>query len=146
MSAGPVSKIRLLGDYHHPTRIAFVEFTNAESARAALNCSGAMLGEPHSFVLLTVGRVSCDDMLDTNTACHVYVQLVHVQLLTLLANAVVGLWCKVTSCTPARHAHLFANMLLRSAGSTPVRVSPSKTPVRPDPRHDDTPVPRRSSA
>lgn len=44
MSAGPVSKIRLLGDYHHPTRIAFVEFTNAESARAALNCSGAMLG------------------------------------------------------------------------------------------------------
>lgn len=71
---GPVSKIRLLGDYHHPTRIAFVEFTNAESARAALNCSGAMLG------------------------------------------------------------------------STPVRVSPSKTPVRPDPRHDDTPVPRHSSA
>ncbi|KAL0031136.1 hypothetical protein WJX77_005327 [Trebouxia sp. C0004] len=69
---GPVSKIRLLGDYHHPTRIAFVEFTNAESARAALNCSGALLG------------------------------------------------------------------------STPVRVSPSKTPVRPDPRHDDTPVPRRS--
>lgn len=44
LSAGPVSKIRLLGDYHHPTRIAFVEFTNAESARAALNCSGAMLG------------------------------------------------------------------------------------------------------
>ncbi|DBA72940.1 TPA: Poly(A) RNA polymerase cid13 [Trebouxia sp. C0005] len=69
---GPVSKIRLLGDYHHPTRIAFIEFNNAESARAALNCSGALLG------------------------------------------------------------------------STPVRVSPSKTPVRPDPRHDDTPVPRRS--
>ena len=44
-AAGPVSKIRLLGDYHHPTRIAFVEFTNAESARAALNCSGALLGK-----------------------------------------------------------------------------------------------------
>ena len=44
MFAGPVSKIRLLGDYHHPTRIAFVEFTSADSARAALNCSGALLG------------------------------------------------------------------------------------------------------
>lgn len=43
-AAGPVSKLRLLGDYHHPTRIAFVEFTHADSARAALNCSGALLG------------------------------------------------------------------------------------------------------
>lgn len=65
MPAGPVSKIRLLGDYHHPTRIAFVEFTNAESARAALNCSGAMLGELHSFLMLTAGGMSCDDMLYT---------------------------------------------------------------------------------
>lgn len=65
---GPVSKLRLLGDYHHPTRIAFVEFRHAESARAALNCSGALLG------------------------------------------------------------------------SLPVRVSPSKTPVRPDPRHNDCPT------
>ena len=44
-AAGPVSKLRLLGDYHHTTRIAFVEFNNAESARAALNCSGALLGK-----------------------------------------------------------------------------------------------------
>lgn len=71
MLCGPVSKLRLLGDYHHTTRIAFVEFNNAESARAALNCSGALLG------------------------------------------------------------------------STPVRISPSKTPVRPDARHDDTPGPTR---
>ncbi|KAK9811683.1 hypothetical protein WJX72_008309 [[Myrmecia] bisecta] len=41
---GPVNKIRLLGDYHHATRIAFVEFVKAESAQAALNCSGALLG------------------------------------------------------------------------------------------------------
>ena len=51
-AAGPVSKLRLLGDYHHTTRIAFVEFNNAESARAALNCSGALLGK--STVLLNV--------------------------------------------------------------------------------------------
>ncbi|OAY59581.1 polyadenylate-binding protein-interacting protein 12 [Manihot esculenta] len=41
---GEVHRLRLLGDYHHSTRIAFVEFTVAESAISALNCSGAVLG------------------------------------------------------------------------------------------------------
>lgn len=41
---GKVSKIRLLGDFAHSTRIAFVEFHQAEGAMAALNCSGALLG------------------------------------------------------------------------------------------------------
>lgn len=45
MCAGKVSRIRLLGDYAHATRIAFVEFIEAEGALAALNCSGALLGE-----------------------------------------------------------------------------------------------------
>lgn len=41
---GEVYRLRLLGDYHHSTRIAFVEFIRAESAIAALNCSGVILG------------------------------------------------------------------------------------------------------
>ncbi|KAK7353430.1 hypothetical protein VNO80_18877 [Phaseolus coccineus] len=41
---GEVQRLRLLGDYHHSTRIAFVEFTLAESAIAALSCSGVILG------------------------------------------------------------------------------------------------------
>ncbi|KAL5222108.1 hypothetical protein ABZP36_026821 [Zizania latifolia] len=41
---GEVYRLRLLGDYHHSTRIAFVEFVMAESATAALNCSGVILG------------------------------------------------------------------------------------------------------
>ncbi|XP_022037627.1 polyadenylate-binding protein-interacting protein 11 isoform X2 [Helianthus annuus] len=41
---GEVYRLRLLGDYNHFTRIAFVEFVMAESAIAALNCSGAVLG------------------------------------------------------------------------------------------------------
>ncbi|KDP23809.1 hypothetical protein JCGZ_00145 [Jatropha curcas] len=41
---GEVHRLRLLGDYHHSTRIAFVEFAVAESAILALNCSGAVLG------------------------------------------------------------------------------------------------------
>ncbi len=49
-AAGKVARIRLLGDYAHATRIAFVEFIEAEGALAALNCSGALLGE--SFPLI----------------------------------------------------------------------------------------------
>ncbi|KAI5081679.1 hypothetical protein GOP47_0001422 [Adiantum capillus-veneris] len=41
---GKVARLRLLGEYRHSTRIAFVEFVVAESAIAALNCSGAILG------------------------------------------------------------------------------------------------------
>ncbi|PPS19440.1 hypothetical protein GOBAR_AA01132 [Gossypium barbadense] len=41
---GEVQCMRILGDYHHSSRIAFVEFTMAESAITALNCSGAVLG------------------------------------------------------------------------------------------------------
>jgi RNA recognition motif-containing protein len=41
---GPVAKFRLLGDHNRSTRIAFVEFKLAESAKNALNCSGALLG------------------------------------------------------------------------------------------------------
>lgn len=46
---GPVAKLRLLGDYAHTTRIAFIEFVHAEGAMAALNCSGALLGEWSRF-------------------------------------------------------------------------------------------------
>ncbi|KAJ6979659.1 polyadenylate-binding protein-interacting protein 9-like [Populus alba x Populus x berolinensis] len=41
---GEVTRLRLLGDHVHSTRIAFVEFALAESAIAALNCSGMVLG------------------------------------------------------------------------------------------------------
>ncbi|KAH0852513.1 hypothetical protein HID58_093896 [Brassica napus] len=43
-ACGEVTRIRLLGDQLHSTRIAFVEFAMAESAVGALNCSGVVLG------------------------------------------------------------------------------------------------------
>ncbi|EOA36927.1 hypothetical protein CARUB_v10009791mg [Capsella rubella] len=43
-ACGEVTRIRLLGDQMHSTRIAFVEFAMAESAVGALNCSGIVLG------------------------------------------------------------------------------------------------------
>ncbi|KAE8717482.1 Polyadenylate-binding protein-interacting protein 10 [Hibiscus syriacus] len=41
---GKVQRLRLLKDSNHPTNSAFIEFTTAASAIAALNCSGAILG------------------------------------------------------------------------------------------------------
>ncbi|KAL8507796.1 hypothetical protein ACS0TY_018362 [Phlomoides rotata] len=41
---GEVSRLRLLGDHVHSTRIAFVEFYMAESAIMALDCCGQILG------------------------------------------------------------------------------------------------------
>ncbi|XP_031376982.1 polyadenylate-binding protein-interacting protein 9-like [Punica granatum] len=43
-ACGEVTRLRLLGDHVHSTRIAFVEFAMAESAIIALNCSGMVLG------------------------------------------------------------------------------------------------------
>ncbi|XVF79291.1 hypothetical protein PTKIN_Ptkin14bG0209700 [Pterospermum kingtungense] len=43
-ACGEVTRLRLLGDQVHSTRIAFVEFAMAESAIIALNCSGMVLG------------------------------------------------------------------------------------------------------
>ncbi|XVF18329.1 hypothetical protein REPUB_Repub11eG0012300 [Reevesia pubescens] len=43
-ACGEVTRLRLLGDQVHSTRIAFVEFAMAESAIIALNCSGMVVG------------------------------------------------------------------------------------------------------
>ncbi|XP_028763876.1 polyadenylate-binding protein-interacting protein 9-like [Neltuma alba] len=43
-ACGEVTRLRLLGDHVHSTRIAFVEFAIAESAIIALSCSGMLLG------------------------------------------------------------------------------------------------------
>eukprot|EP00257_Ricinus_communis_P027593 XP_025015007.1 polyadenylate-binding protein-interacting protein 9 isoform X1 [Ricinus communis] len=43
-TCGEVTRLRLLGDHVHSTRIAFVEFAMAESAIIALNCSGMVVG------------------------------------------------------------------------------------------------------
>jgi RNA recognition motif-containing protein len=41
---GEVSRLRLLGDQVHSTRIAFVEFVGSDSALVALDCCGQLLG------------------------------------------------------------------------------------------------------
>ena len=44
VATGRISKIRLLGDSQHSSKIAFIEFASAESALGALKLSGALLG------------------------------------------------------------------------------------------------------
>ncbi len=61
---GKVAKLRLLGDYQHSTRIAFVEFEHAESAAAALDCSGLMLGSLPIRVSPSKTHVRDDPRLD----------------------------------------------------------------------------------
>lgn len=63
---GKVSRIRLLGDYAHATRIAFVEFIEAEGALAALNCSGALLGSLPIRVSPSKTPVKVDSKEDGN--------------------------------------------------------------------------------
>ncbi|KAG5381959.1 hypothetical protein IGI04_033429 [Brassica rapa subsp. trilocularis] len=43
-ACGEIQHVRLVGDCHHQTCIAFVEFKLVESAVSALNCSGIVLG------------------------------------------------------------------------------------------------------
>ncbi|KAF8082512.1 hypothetical protein N665_0822s0024 [Sinapis alba] len=43
-ACGEIQHMRLVGDRHHQTCIAFVEFKLVESAVSALNCSGIVLG------------------------------------------------------------------------------------------------------
>ncbi len=39
-----MTKCRLLFDYHRSTSIAFLEFAKYDSAKNALDCSGALMG------------------------------------------------------------------------------------------------------
>uniref|UniRef100_A0A0D9XCE8 RRM domain-containing protein n=1 Tax=Leersia perrieri TaxID=77586 RepID=A0A0D9XCE8_9ORYZ len=44
---GQVSRLRVLGDDHHPTRIAFIEFVEVNGAINALNSSGILASGQH---------------------------------------------------------------------------------------------------
>ncbi|KAH0856319.1 hypothetical protein HID58_084580 [Brassica napus] len=50
-ACGEIQHVRLIGDCHHQTCIAFVEFKLVESAVSALNCSGIVLGDNNTASL-----------------------------------------------------------------------------------------------
>jgi len=70
MVCGPVSKIRLLGDAQHDTKIAFVEFVSKDSMQSALRCTGAMLGPLAIRVSPSKTPVRTDARRRTNDQSH----------------------------------------------------------------------------
>ncbi len=124
--AGKVSRIRLLGDYAHSTRIAFVEFHHAEGALAALNCSGALLGKQQGSRAASEPR----------PGRFVTWQLVTDRVIPLgrpgehRHTGVHPVW--FTSCLLLPITQHPMDLLWCPAGSLPIRVSPSKTPVKVD--------------
>lgn len=106
LCTGAVTKLRLLGDSQHMSRIAFVEFGEAESANRALDISGALLGAHCSVARL-----------------HSWNEMPWLTSGTMLCFA-------RTMCL--NHRYKVADRL-SPAGMLPLRISPSKTPVRSSP-------------
>ncbi|KAJ6967292.1 polyadenylate-binding protein-interacting protein 11-like [Populus alba x Populus x berolinensis] len=107
---GEVYRLRLLGDHHHPTRIAFVEFVMAGLGVLMWLVSGFSCGYS---VCSVCGGVK--------------------GFLVAMAGLTVG--CLVNrlmvDCFLAESAIAALNCSGAVIGSLPIRVSPSKTPVRP---------------
>ena len=120
-----MTKIRLLGDFAHSTRIAFVEFTQAEGAMAALNCSGALLGGSHG--LRSPPRPAAKLLCRRPAAA--LQRSAPARLRFLHAHQNTALQAAVNLLDARGHA-------LPPPGALPLRVSPSKTPVRGDESDD----------
>ncbi|CAL9104543.1 unnamed protein product [Musa textilis] len=84
---GEVYRLRLLGDYHHSTRIAFVEFVMAESATAALNCSGVVLG---SLPIRSEGNGAETRRLRMECVVQGIIETQHVEALEILLQGLCG--------------------------------------------------------
>jgi len=137
--AGKVTRLRLLGDTQHTTRIAFVEFAQAESALAALHCSGALLGgwpaPSRSPCAAAAGRAAAGAAAAAaaGAAAAAALPLLHKHVLQPCA-LVTRLPSCIRHCPtpPGSHGGCNTRPASRLAGSLPLRVSPSKTPVRGD--------------
>ncbi|CAK9151782.1 unnamed protein product [Ilex paraguariensis] len=158
-SARRVVDCRVCGDPHSRLRFAFVEFADEQSARAALNLSGTMLGFspvrvlPSKTAILPVNPTFLPRSEDEREMCArtIYCTNVDKQLsqaevknffetrcgevsrLRLLGDQVhctrIG-FVEFAMAETAIQALECSGELL---GSQHIRVSPSKTPVRPRP-------------
>ncbi|KAH0775261.1 hypothetical protein KY290_012398 [Solanum tuberosum] len=73
---GEVSRLRLLGDHVHSTRIAFVEFVMAESAILALDCCGEVLGSQRISIYLQPEWVNDARRYDEIALCSPFMQII----------------------------------------------------------------------
>ncbi|PKU68270.1 polyadenylate-binding protein-interacting protein 9 [Dendrobium catenatum] len=156
-SCGQVVDCRVCGDPHSTLRFAFIEFDDDEGARAALSLGGAMLGsylvrvlpsktaifpvnpkflprstDEREMVVRTVYSTNIDRKVSQSEVKHFFEQICgEVSRLRLLGDSLHSTRIAFVEFAQAESAILALNCSGMVLGSLPVRISPSKTPVRP---------------
>ncbi|KAK8935519.1 Polyadenylate-binding protein 2 [Platanthera zijinensis] len=157
-TCGQVVDCRVCGDHHSTLRFAFIEFAEKESARAALNLGGTMLGlypvkilpsktailpvnpkflpqsnDEREIVLRTVYCTNIDKKVTQSEVKRFFEQACcgEVSHLRLLGDNVHLTRIAFVEFFQAESAILALNCSGMLLGSLPIRISPSKTPVRP---------------
>nr|XP_043623576.1 polyadenylate-binding protein-interacting protein 9-like [Erigeron canadensis] len=154
---GHVLDCRVCGDPHSRLRFAFVEFADENSARGALNLSGTMLGFsqitvlPSKTAILPVNPTFLPRSEDEREMCSRTVYCTNidkkvsqtevknffetrcgeVSRLRLLGDNVHSTRIAFVEFVMAESAIMALDCCGQPLGAQPVRVSPSKTPVRP---------------
>ncbi|KAI3803630.1 hypothetical protein L1987_31787 [Smallanthus sonchifolius] len=154
---GHVLDCRVCGDPHSRLRFAFVEFGDEISARAALNLGGTMLGFaqitvlPSKTAILPVNPTFLPRSEDEREMCARTVYCTNidkkvsqtevknffetrcgeVSRLRLLGDNVHSTRIAFVEFVMADSAIMALDCCGQSLGTQPIRVSPSKTPVRP---------------
>lgn len=154
---GHVLDCRVCGDPHSRLRFAFVEFGDENSARAALNLCGTMLGFsqitvlPSKTAILPVNPTFLPKSEDEREMCARTVYCTNidkkvsqsevksffetrcgeVSRLRLLGDNVHSTRIAFVEFVMAESAIMALDCCGQPLGTQPIRVSPSKTPVRP---------------
>lgn len=154
---GQVLDCRVCGDPHSRLRFAFVEFADENSARAALNLSGIMLGFsqvkvlPSKTAILPVNPTFLPRSEDEKEMCARTVYCTNIDKKVSQAEVKIFFEARCGEVSRIRilgdHVHstriAFVEFVMaesaiialdccgQTLGTQPVRVSPSKTPVRP---------------
>lgn len=155
---GQVVDCRVCGDPHSRLRFAFVEFADEYSARAALSLCGTILGFsplkvlPSKTAILPVNPTFLPRSEDEREMCARTVYCTNidkmvsqadvkiffearcgeVSRLRLLGDQVHSTRIAFVEFVMAESAILALDLCGETLGSQPIRVSPSKTPVRPE--------------
>lgn len=154
---GHVLDCRVCGDPHSRLRFAFVEFSDENSARAALSLCGTMLGFsqitvlPSKTAILPVNPTFLPRSEDEREMCARTVYCTNidkkvsqievknffetrcgeVSRLRLLGDNVHSTRIAFVEFVMAESAIMALDCCGQALGTQPIRVSPSKTPVRP---------------
>ncbi|CAN4102312.1 unnamed protein product [Withania somnifera] len=134
LNCGQVVDCRICGDTNSVLRFAFIEFTDEEGARSALSLAGTMLGFypvkvlPSKTAIAPVNPTFLPRSEDEREMCARTVYCTNID--KKVTQADVKLFFE-SFCGEAESAIVALNCSGAILGSLPIRVSPSKTPVRP---------------